>query len=254
MIVLAERVLPAAITEARAKHARQNGRTFIIVSAEGGSSVVSWRDFIESLGGAVPSWHALAPEYSTVLATAASNRLTNGMSGEAWRIFERAVADGFEFIFGRRVRRLGGGKRGMRVSDMVTQTPDGSVIVIDAKASAAPYDVGFPELRPLVEYVNNQHVRQTGSPCVGAAVLVAAAFKQDAKRLSELSGEFNAEARVPATFLEAGGLALLVAVLSQAPVMRNKLRWRHILCRGGLVDNSAIETELRSAEDEASDR
>jgi hypothetical protein len=176
------------------------------------------------------------------------------MEGEAWRIFELAVSDGFEFALGRRVQRLGGGRRGLRVSDMVTQTPDGAVVVIDSKAAKNAFDVGFPELRPLVEYVNNQHVRQTGSDPVGAAVLVAAGFKQDSVRLSELSSDFLAETRVPVTFLKADALASLVIELSHSPLLRNKLRWRRLLCRGGLVDVTGIASEIERAVDEKADR
>jgi len=245
---------PEALLQARSAYARQNGRTFVVVSSSGGDHVVAWHEFIDALGGPVPNWRALAPEYGSILTTAALNEVPNGMQGEAWRIFEHAVADGFEFALGRRVQRLGGGRRGLRVSDMVTQTPDGAVIVIDAKAARNAYDVGFPELRPLVEYVNNQHVRQIGANPVGAAVLVAAKFKQDSTRLAELSGDFLAEARVPATFCEAEALAVMVEALSRAPLLRNKLRWRRLLCRGGLVDGSIVMNELGRTADEKSDR
>jgi hypothetical protein len=117
----------------------REGRSLALVGTRATELQLGWVDFLDALGGAVPSWRALAPEYEGNLLTAASNKLPDGETGEAWRLFEDLVADGFELVFGRKVRRMGARKRGQRVSDMITQIPDGAILVVDAKATAAAF-------------------------------------------------------------------------------------------------------------------
>jgi hypothetical protein len=173
-----------------------------------------------------------------------------GLSGEAWQIFEEAVADGLEFIFGRRVRRLGGRRRGRKTSDMITQTSDCKILIIDAKASSGNYDVGWPELRPLTEYVKNQKIRQRGRLELTAAVLVANHFEQDGERLNELNGEFISETNIPLTFLEVDTMLKIIEQMKQHPTIRNTLRWGRVFCSGGIVKPRLFEQELEAAIEE----
>jgi hypothetical protein len=163
--------------------AGREGRSLVLVGAAATELQLGWVDFLDALGGAVPSWRALTPEYTDNLLTTASNRLPDSVTGEAWRLFEDLVGDGFELVFGRKVRRMGARKRGQRVSDMITQLPDGAILVVDAKATAGLFSASISELRPLIEYTRMQRLRQRGHNEVFAAVLVAPAFEQDASRM-----------------------------------------------------------------------
>ena len=126
--------------------ALNQGRIPVIVARILSGRAISWEDFIEALGGAVSSWKVLSPEYNQALVTAAKNELRAGETkGEAWLIFEDLVGDGLEFIFGRRVKRLGGRRRGRSVSNMQAQMPTGHVLVVDAKASASGFDATWSE-------------------------------------------------------------------------------------------------------------
>ena len=201
---------------------------------------ISWEDFVEVLGGAVPTWHALTQEYEPALLTAAQNDFPSGMTGEAWLIFEDLVAYGLEFMFGRRVRRLGGRKRGRPVSDMQAQTPQGDIVVVDTKASALGFDLGWPELRPLVEYVKRQRERQRGHLQLIGALVVSSAFQQTEDRMQELSRDFFGETRVPVSFIVADVLANSVRLFRTRPDVRNGIRWNRILT-GGHIDFRSIE-------------
>lgn len=142
-------------------HAAANqNRLVVLVSNSGRTGQLCWTEFLDVMGGAVPSWRTLTDEYREHLLTASKNVLPPGLTGEAWWIFESLVANGLEFCFARRVNRMGGQKRGKRVSDMVAPLPDFSVIVVDAKASGSGFDVGAGSLRALVEYVEKQKQRQ----------------------------------------------------------------------------------------------
>jgi hypothetical protein len=211
---------------------------------------LSWEEFTDAVGGVVPSWRALSASFPEILISLALNSLPEGMQGEPWRLFENAVADGLEFLFGRRVRRLGGGKRGRVLADMIAQTPDQRIILVDSKASSEPFSIGEPELRPLKDYVENQKRRQSGHQPVGAILLVAAEFAQDESRLIELSGAFLAEKQVPLTYMRVETLIFMLNHLAGRPDLRNGIRWSRIFCSGGLVSEDAFNKELRSTDEE----
>ena len=230
--------------------AEGEGRVFLAVARGSGEEWLRWDDFLEALGGAIPTWRALSDEYSNILKTTSRNAVPPDLSGEAWQLFEDAVADGLEFIFGRRVRRLGGHKRGQKKTDMITQTPDRKILIIDSKASSGNYDVGWPELRPLAEYVKNQRIRQRGRLEVSGAVLVANQFQQDRERLNELNREFISETSIPLTFLEVDTMLQIIRQMKQHPTMRNTIRWGRIFGSGGIVEPRLFERELQVAMEE----
>lgn len=233
------------------RRAQTLGRVLIAVGSEEGPQWLSWANFLAALGGAVPSWRALSSEFPAILQTTAQNALPPGEEGEPWQLFEEATADGLEFLFGWRVQRLGGRRRGSDVVDLVAHTPDRRILVLDTKASAMAFSVGMPQLRPLQDYVRRQAVRQEGLADVGAAVLIAASFAQSPERLNELSGSFLAEARIPLTFLTTDVFCAMVEELRCRSHLRNRIRWNRIFCSGGLVTLRRFQEEVAAAEDES---
>jgi hypothetical protein len=231
--------------------ARENGRVVVLIARSAGEGWISWSGFLEALGGAVPTWRALGPTYEELLQTTSFNRLPAEVeTGEAWLLFELAIADGMEFLLGRRVRRMGGAKRGQRVSDMMTQTPDERVLVIDAKASGSAHSVTMAGLRPLIEYVKNQKRRQQGNNTVGAAVLVAREFEQEPDRITETAAEFLAETGVPLACLQVEVLAGMIRLLAQEPHLRNAIRWARVFCQPRIVPVEALTKEIEAARSE----
>lgn len=229
--------------------AARQGRALVLVATQGGAEQLGWSDFLEALGGAVPTWRALTPDCRDNMETAARNKLPAGFEGEAWRLFEDLVADGLEFVFGRKVRRLGARKRGQRLSDMITQIPDGAILVIDAKATGSAFNATVSELRPLIEYTKAQQRRQSGHNEVFAALIVAPEFDQNATLLAGTSREFLAEAAVPAAFVTASTLSEIVASLAAQPSARNAIHWRRLLAGGLLAFKEfAVELERVNAE------
>ncbi len=231
-------------------HAAANqNRLVVLVSSAGGASQLSWNEFMEVMGGAVPSWKALTDEYREHLRKASRNEMPTGLTGEAWWIFESLVADGLEFCFGRRINRLGGQKRGKRVSDMVAALPDFSVVVVDAKASSSGFDVNAGSLRALVEYVDKQKQRQQGGGDVIAALVVSSKFVQDERALADAAKTFLGQTRTPLCFMSADDLWLMVRTLRDKPDIRNCIRWNMILA-GGLIQFQQIESEIRAVTQE----
>ena len=226
--------------------ATTQGRSLVLVAGARGPRTLSYSDLFDAVGGAVPSWRALADTYSESLAIASTNQLPDGETGEAWLLFERLVSDGLEFVFGRRTRHLGGMRRGAALPDVIAQLPDRSIIVVDAKATRTAFDAGVANLRPLGEYLQLVEQRQTGGFGVFGALVVAPRFEQGAERLSQVALEFGAGYGRPVSFLAADDLAEMVGMVATRPILRNSLRWKHIL-RGGAATPGELLAEVEAA-------
>jgi hypothetical protein len=231
------------------REANSTGSALVFVATQAAAGVLSWNQFVESLGGAVPSWRALSATYANDLHILSRNQLPAGVAGEAWFLFEQAVADGFEFILGRRVRRLGGLKRGKDVPDSICLTPDSAVLVLDAKASATEFSITKPELRPLEDYVRSQATKQTGQPRLGAAILIAQRFLQEREKLVDECARFQADTSTPLCLLTVESLLQLVSLSADHPTMRNAVSWRQVFCRNGIANPKMLKDELLRAKD-----
>lgn len=227
------------------------GRTVVAVAGGGGPTWLSWNEFLAVLGGAIPSWRALDGSYPGALRTSSRNELPPGASGEAWRLFEEAVADGLEFTFGHRVKRMGGVQRFKPLPDMLALTPDGLLTLVDAKAAGGGvYELERPKLRALAEYVERQRTRQAGAVPLGSALIVAGSFEPSGS-LDTICADFMATNQVPLALLDVDTLLVLIASLRDNPALRSKLRWRHLLYRAGLIPLKFVEGELRAARSES---
>lgn len=243
--------LPQGIELAHLRTAATEDRRALVVIADcEGPDCFTWSEFLAALGGAVPNWRALAPDFAATLLTLAANQATAADEAEPWAAFEEATADAFEFLLGARVNRLGGKKRGKKVSDLLTHTPAPSskALVIDTKAYKDPFDAASGSLRALEEYTTRQRHRQgNDSLPVGGAVLIANDFKQDVASLAGITAEFIAAVGTPVTFVRARTLAHAVSELSRDVTLRRAIRWTHMFCRGGLLEDSIVDRELADA-------
>jgi hypothetical protein len=226
---------PSTEFEAFAQEATADGRTVVAIAAEAGEGWLGWDDLIHAMGGEIPSWRALDDSYANVLLTASRNEPIDGVLGEAWSVFEQAVADGLEFILALRVRRHGGLRRGRRVSDMLAETSDDRILVVDAKSSKGAFDVSADAIRQIREYVLKAKTHQKGATPVGSAVFVAREFQQNENRLTDLANEFLAETQVPLAFLTVSVLTVMVKFLKEKPTLRRSIPWRHVFCQCGAI-------------------
>ncbi len=239
--------------KAAKRTAESDGMASIFVGHSPRLGQTGWNEFLRVMGGAVPSWRALTPDYGSALETAARNKRPKGLRGEVWAIFEDLVAEGFEFTFGRRVERFGGRRRGLRVSDMIAPLPDGSLLIIDAKAYASGLNVTWPSLRPLREYVENQVQYQAGQNKVLGAVLISHRFLQGDRKLMDKAQEFFNETRVPLGFMQASTLASLIADLRRKVDIRSAVRW-HTVFGNGAISYPVAAKAIKRATVERYDR
>lgn len=229
--------------------ARQEHRAVVFIGKESTDSQLGWSEFLSSLGGAVPSWRAISPSYSEALVIASTNKLPAGMIGEAWLLFEDLVCDGLEFIFGRRAKRMGGRRRGQKLSDITAVLPTFELLVVDAKATGGEFDANWPSLRALVEYTKKQQQRQLGYNIVYGALIVSSAFHQGPEVQQQLSNSFLAETRVPLAFMTAQTLTGIISRIQRSVDLRASINWKQIFS-GGAVTSDIFNSELTQATNE----
>ena len=238
---------PVTEFEAFAQEVTADGRTVVAIAAEAGQGWLGWDDVILAMGGEIPSWRALDDSYADVLRKSSHNEPIDGVLGEAWSVFEQAVADGLEFILALRVRRHGGLRRGRSVSDMLAETSDARILVVDAKSSKRAFDVSTDALRQIREYVLKAKTHQKGGSPVGSAVLIAREFQQDEPRLANLANEFLAETQVPLAFLTVSVLTTMVSFFKDKPVLRRSIPWRQVFCQTGLIHEQTFRKLAKHA-------
>jgi len=232
--------------------AELQGRAVIFVAQKGRPGQISWAEFLNVMGGPVPSWRALNDSFKSALMQAAKNKKPRGMNGEPWAILEELTADGLQFLLGRRVSRFGGRRRGLRVSDMICPLSDSSILVVDTKAYASGLKVTWPSLRPLKEYVEQQVQYQAQRMTVSAALVVSSSFRPRSNRLQSVCHEFFATTRVPLCLMEARTLVTAVDTFRKQPDIRNSVRWERILS-GGLITVSDMQKQIKRVTDERFD-
>lgn len=238
--------VPADQVPAIQRAAAALGASPVLVGRDGTEGQFAFESFLDLLGGPVPSWRALTPEYDRALLIASRDRVPEGFAGQGWRVFEDLVAEGLGFVLGRRVAQLGARARFRAVPDALGSLPDRSVIVVDSKASATAFDASLPQLRPLGEYVGTQIERQRGTNEVFAALVVAPEFHQDDAQLGEISARFYGQYRKPVCFMTADDLATAVRLASKYVELRLAVRWAQIL-RPGRFRASELEAEFDQA-------
>lgn len=243
----AQRFDPAE-RESLTREAQADNRTPLLIAGEPDTSVVAWRDFVQVLGGAVPSWRALTDSFASEIQVLAANQLPPGSSGQAWFLFEEAVCGGLEFLFGRRVRRLGGSFRGRDLPDAIAQSSDGAIVIVDAKASTSPFEVDLTTIRALRDYVERQGVAQRNGMGPASALLVAADYKQGDTTLMDSCNRFLSDTRIPLALLRVTSLLAMIDLTRDVALLRNRIQWRRIFCRNGVIDETLLKTEIESVQ------
>jgi len=247
MFVVSNKALSPGALEGLARIAGNAKRVLICTSKTRSSTEIGWKDFCDSLGGAVPSWRALSSDFRNILTTTAANKRLPGLKGEAWLIFEESICDGLEYLLGLRVGRYGGRARGKKVSDLIATLPEQKLLIVDAKATRGSFDASGGGLRALAEYVGVQKARQTGGMPLVGALIVSRAFKQSEIALAKIASQFQADTQVPVTFCTARVLADIVGRLSKDPGSRIAVRWTRVFCGGGLITWRVALKEIEAA-------
>lgn len=217
----------------------------VLIAASQSEGIFSLDGLLARLGGAIPTWRALSSDYVPRLQRLSENQLPSGLTGEAWQLFEEAAADGLEFLFGLRVNRLGSKNRGARVPDGVCRTPDGAILLVDAKAARYGFDATNENLRALKEYATQQVAVQRGQSALSACLIVSSTFQQPPDRLAAIGSEFLADTGVPLGFLCSATLGRMIDLIRPSVRFRNSIRWRRIFCVPGLIDTSVLEREIQ---------
>lgn len=212
-----------------------------------GTPVIAPDAFIARLGGKVPSYLPLEPEYTEQLSLLGHNSLPTGLVGKPDDLFEMYVQAGLEFLLQDRVIRYGQERRFKVVPDGLVLGRNSLLLLYDCKAYSGGYPIKRESLRQFADYALNFHHRY--EHYIGrlhAFVVISGHFKS-VNSLGERSAELFGLCQVPLVCLEAQTLGEMVSLLAARPVFRQAVNWRRVFS-GEMVDIKAFKEQLEAIE------
>jgi hypothetical protein len=211
------------------------------------TSVLTYSQFSDRLGGSIFSLLPLDPDYGSKLRTLGNNEIPVGLQGVANDLFEQYVHAGLQFIFRSRVVRYGQERRGEEVPDGVTSNQSTPLLMYDAKAAKGGYEMTTTSERQFADYVNSFHrdyERIVGR--LAAFLVISGAFKDSASSLGRRSRKVYADCGIPLSFLDAATFSEIVAMLVHEPLFRLAIDWRLVFSEP-IVQAATVRAELESA-------
>lgn len=210
-------------------------------------AVVTQQEFEGRMGGIIPSFLPLEPDYAKQLAILGLNKLPKGLKGRADDLFEAYVHTGLQFMLQDKVVRYGQERRFEVVPDGLVLGREDFVLLYDCKAAKDGYDVDRDSIRQFSDYVNSFHERYGGY--VGrlhAFLVISGKFKSE-NTLEQRSRELYAECKVPLVFMKADELGKIVSLFAERTALRQSVDWAKLFSATS-VTVFAVEKEIAARE------
>jgi len=224
------------------KIAVEQTRRIILVTQASMQSVLPWLtydQFRDRLGGSILSLLPLNPAYGERLKDLGINSLSDGLAGDANTLFEEYVHAGLQYLFGARVVKYGQDRAFEKVPDGLVIDQSVPVILYDAKAYGAGYEVNSDSIRQFGTYIRDYNRRY--ATLAGKAygfLVISGKFVNGKQSKQQRSDELAADYDARLSFLTAGDMAEIVQIATQNPSLRKSVHWKRLL----------ISSELKARE------
>lgn len=216
-----------------------------------GIALLTSVEFFAKLGGQLPSYLVLKPEFKDIVTASGKNEVPTGLSGVADTIFEEYVHAGLQFLLPARVIKYGQDRLFEPLPDGIVLGENGFNLIYDAKAAKDGYAVSSTTIRQCKDYVEQFGRRYGGSVGrISAFLVVSGSFQASKKVMQSRSDELRAECGVGLCFLTAQDLADIVALFISCPLFRSVIHWKHLVSKSQLTINQ-VETELNERRKDA---
>lgn len=206
--------------------------------------VIAPEEFLQRLGGAISSYLPLESFYADHLKTLGSNKLPDGLNGEADELFEEYVHVGLQFLLHKRVVRYGQDRRFETLPDGAILDARNLLLLYDCKAAEKGYDITRNTIRQFADYVQSFHRRYEKYVGRVNAFLVISGFFQSPSTFDDRSRDLQAECQVPLAFLTAEEMGKIVKKFLKYPKYRQSIEWKRIFS-GGIVRAADVQKDLR---------
>jgi hypothetical protein len=240
---------PLSVTDCQglAKLANHENGSLVIVGAVAEAMpdvpTLSLEELLGRLGGSVPTFLPLEPEYREQLEILGHNRLPNRLVGRADDLFEQYVYAGLQFLFQDKVVRYGQERRFEALPDGLVIGHRSPLILYDAKAYADGYSVTKQTIRQFGDYVRQFHQRYERYTGRVHAFLVISGHFNCGGNMQERSSELYADCQVPLCSLTATEMGKIVAMLAERPSFRQAIDWASIFSKPE-IRADAVEKSL----------
>jgi hypothetical protein len=242
-------VRPSAIAGLRKVAANDHAPLVIVGKAETCDPtipILTLDQFVGKMGGSVPTFLPLEPEYPAQLTELGFNKKPSGLVGKADDHFEGYVHAGLQFLLQRRVIRYGQDRLFETVPDGLVPGRDSVQLLYDCKAYKDGYPLSRGSIRQFADYVRSFHQRyESYIGRLHAFLVISGRFQSDAT-LDTRSQELYSECQVPLVFMSAATLGEIVTLFAQAPRYRSAIDWKVVF--------SATTVELKTVKAQLSAR
>lgn len=229
------------------KEARKDGHRLIFVADDltSAHTSMSAADFLNRLGGPVSSWSVLEPGFAEALSTLGQNRLPTGWKGDPDKLFEDAVKDSLQFIFGSRVAQYGQQRLFESLPEGVVFPQRDTMVLYDCKAYEKGYPISRDDIRRFASYVKDFDQRYgdlLGPPY--AFLVISHSFADSVESIQSRARQLFELCRVQLVAVTTQELAAAISLLAKCPAFRQAINWKAVLT-SVLFDASDIEAELK---------
>lgn len=205
--------------------------------------ILTLGQFIGQMGGSVPTFLPLEPQYPAQLTELGLNKKPSGLVGKADDLFEGYVHAGLQFLLQRRVIRYGQDRLFETVPDGLVLGRDSAQLLYDCKAYKDGYPLSRGSIRQFADYVRSFHQRyESYIGRIHAFLVISGKFQSDAT-LETRSQELYSECQVPLVFMSAATLGEIVTLFAQAPRYRSAIDWK-VVFSATKVELQTVKTQL----------
>jgi hypothetical protein len=208
--------------------------------------ILTLDQFVGQMGGTVPTFLPLEPDYPAQLTELAFNKKPSGLIGKADDLFEAYVHAGLQFLLQRKVIRYGQDRLFETVPDGLVLSRNSVQLLYDCKAYKKGYPLSRDAIRQFADYVRSFHQRyESYIGRLHAFLVISGKFQSDAT-LDTRSQELYSECQVPLVFMSAATLGDIVTLFANAPRYRSTIDWKVVF--------SATTIEVRTLKAQLSAR
>ena len=254
--VLYESISPSTI-KSIVKAATKRNASVVLIGAKRfpGVPCLTWEDFVGKMGGPVPSWTVVDPEFSRKLQDLAQNKLPPEMEGQPDTLFENMVKEALQFLFSDRVIQYGQERLFEKVPDGIAFVTHHWPILYDCKAYGKGYSVNADDVRRFADYVNEFNRRYaTIYHSVQTFLVVTGELADSGQSLERRVVDLRAACNAQLVVVCAEDLGEIVTLLVGAPASRRSIDWKRLLASNKLVAKDVREELDRIARDQLLER
>ncbi|MGR3175468.1 MAG: hypothetical protein ACUZ8N_12840 [Candidatus Scalindua sp.] len=202
--------------------------------------------FFSKLGGQVNTGLILIPKLPNILDSLGKNTLPDGIDGKPDDLLETYVKESLQYLLNSPARKYGKDRLFESLPDGVVLGKDKCILLFDAKAYSAGFEVQSDDLIRFEKYVNEFNFKYgTIIGKVFSFIVVSAMFNVKKESLEKRSNDFYGKCQTKLSFIKSKELGNIVKLIRKNNVYRNSINWKQVFSNT-IVTPLFIESQIKA--------